>query len=199
MSRQNMPLYKEGSFKVFIVMLTTFVVVQLIILLFPFLLSTIDIEIDNLKQIYGEKEHLSSFGELVIKQVIQHTTFSSIVMLITVFIYLLVDVLSYSKDIPATNKNEGSDDVENSKRSDFAGVLTRLLISSLAASAIPAGISLILCALYDISLIKYMSGVEIYIAFAGISLITSMYFSVDEGQKHIKNNISDMEDFKFKE
>jgi hypothetical protein len=204
-------LYKEGSFKVFIVMLTTFVVVQLIILLFPFL-PTIDIDIENLKHIYGEKEHLTNgekehltsgekehltgFGELVIKQVIQHTTFSSIVMLIIVFIYLLVDALL---DKPATNQNEKSDDVENSKRSDFAGVLTRLLISSLAASAIPAGISLILCALYDISFIKYMSGVEIYIAFAGISLVTSMYFSVDESQKLIKGGvISDMEDFKVK-
>jgi hypothetical protein len=192
MSRQ-IPLSKKGSFRVFIVILTTFVVVQLIILSFPFL-PTIDIE--NLP-IYGEKEHLTSFGEFVIKQVIQHTTLSSIVMLIIVFIYLLVDALS---DKPATNQNEKSDDVENSKKSDFAGVLTRLLISSLAASAIPAGISLILCALYDISFIKYMSGVEIYIAFAGISLVTSMYFSVDESQKLIKGGvISNMEDIKIKD
>lgn len=119
---------------------------------------------------------------LIIKQIVQHTTQSSIVVLIIVFIYLLIDIF-----------NEKSENGIKNNRS-FACILTRLLIGSLAASAIPAGISLILCAFYDISLIKEMSGVEIYIAFAGISLISSMYFSLDEEQNRAKElgNIDDM-------
>ncbi|RKZ92236.1 MAG: hypothetical protein DRR19_04830 [Candidatus Parabeggiatoa sp. nov. 1] len=68
---------------------------------------------------------------------------------------------------------------------DLSRLLTRLLIGSFSASTIPTGLSLILCALYGIKLIEHLKGVEIYIAFAGISLISITALATYEEQKHI--------------
>ena len=65
-----------------------------------------------------------------------------------------------------------------------------MLIGSLSASAIPTGLSLIVCAFYDIDLIQYMSGVEIYIAFAGISIISIAFLSTLRQQVEIKEMYS---------
>jgi len=171
---QNFQLfYKSNSFKLLKIIIISFVCFQAII----FFLPVLDVFFP------GIEAQIKEILNFVIKQIVQHTTQSSIVVLIIVFIYLLIDIF-----------NEKSENYIKNNLS-FACILTRLLIGSLAASAIPAGISLILCAFYDMSLIKdNMSGVEIYIAFAGISLISSMYFSLGEEQNRAKElgNIDDM-------
>lgn len=108
--------------------------------------------------------------QLSIKFVIQHTTQSSILMLSTAFVYLLINAFLCSKK----------------KRIDLSSLLTRLFIGSFSASTIPTGISLILCAFYDINLIRYMSGVEIYIALAGISLIGLTALATYEEKRRIE-------------
>ena len=106
----------------------------------------------------------------IVELIIKNTTQLSILMLVTTFFYLFVALLDL--------KGKISDSEKEDKKSDFAGVLTRLLIGSFSASTIPTGVSLVLCAFIDITYIKHMSGVEIYIAFAGISMMSIAVLSI---------------------
>ena len=72
------------------------------------------------------------------------------------------------------------------KHIDLSRFLTRLLIGSFSASTVPTGISLILCAFEDIEPIKHMEGVEIYVAFAGISLISIAILETFEEKERIE-------------
>jgi len=110
----------------------------------------------------------------IVELIIKNTTQLSILMLVTTFFYLFVALLDL--------KGKISDSEKEDKKSDFAGVLTRLLTGSLVASSIPTGVSLVLCAFADMKYIKYLSGVEISIGFIGIALLSiavlSMYKEV---------------------
>ena len=122
--------------------------------------------------------------QLSIEFVVQHTTQSSIMMLGTAFIYLLVNAFLCSKK----------------KNIDLSSLLTRLFIGSFSASTIPTGLSLILCAFYNINLIQHMSGVEIYIALAGLSLIAITVLATYEEKRRIEgkpqNKLSIVDDIK---
>jgi len=129
----------------------------------------------------------------IIELIIKNTTQLSILMLVTTFVYLFFAALL---DISDSKK-----EAKKSDKSDFAGgVLTRLLIGSFSASTIPTGVSLVLCAFADMEHIKHLSGVEIYIAFAGISLMSIAVLStyeeegrISEGIKKVKSsNVSDL-------
>ncbi|MDM8558619.1 hypothetical protein [Candidatus Parabeggiatoa sp. HSG14] len=123
----------------------------------------------------------------VIELIIQNTTQLSIMMLATTFFYLLWDILRL-KMIPP-KKPAVNSEKKNNQKNDFAGVLTRLLIGSFGASTIPTGISLILCAFENKDYIKHLSGVEIYIAFAGISLMSIAVLSIYEEKGRIEQEI----------
>lgn len=135
----------------------------------------------------------------IVELIIKNTTQLSILMLVTTFIYLFfAALLDIDGKIPDTKKEDKKSDNE---KSDFAGgVLTRLLIGSFSASTIPTGVSLVLCAFADMGYIRHLSGVEIYIAFAGISLMSiavlSTYEEEDRISKGIKkvasSNVSDL-------
>lgn len=120
-----------------------------------------------------------------VQLIAEKTTQLSIMMLIIAFLYLLLDALRLNIN-QQKDKNETSN---NNKSIDFAGALTRLLIGSFAASTIPTGISLILCAFKGEEYIKYLSGLEIYIAFAGIALISIAVLSIYEEKNKMKDQI----------
>lgn len=120
-----------------------------------------------------------------VKLIAEKTTQLSILMLIIAFIYLLLDVLVLNIN-EQKNKTEVSN---NNKITDFAGVLTRLLIGSFGASTIPTGISLILCGFKGKEYISYLSGLEIYIAFAGITLMSIAVLSIYEEKSRIEDQI----------
>ncbi len=129
----------------------------------------------------------------IIELIIKNTTQLSILMLGTTFFYLFFAALLDIDGKISGAKKEG-------EKSDFAGVLTRLLIGSFSASTIPTGVSLVLCAFTNMIYIKHLSGVEIYIAFAGISLISIAVLSTyeekgrinEELEKVTSSNVSDL-------
>ena len=119
----------------------------------------------------------------IIELIIKHTTQLSILMLVTSFVYLFFAALLDIEDKISGSKKE-------EEKSDFAGgVLTRLLIGSFSASTIPTGVSLVLCAFVDMKYIRHLSGVEIYIAFAGISLLSIAVLSTYEEKGRINKEI----------
>ena len=108
--------------------------------------------------------------------IVKYTSQSTIILMVMTFIYLLLNWIGFLRK----TKNQ-----ENLPKA-----LIEVLIGSLSASAIPTGLSLIVCAFYDIDLIQYMSGVEIYIAFAGISIISIAFLSTLRQQVEIKEMYS---------
>ena len=67
----------------------------------------------------------------------------------------------------------------------YSALLMRLLIVSFASSTIPTGISLILCALFENVHIEQMTGLEVYLAYAGLSLIFMTVIVILEEKPHI--------------
>jgi len=61
----------------------------------------------------------------------------------------------------------------------------RVLIASFAASTLPTGISLILCVFITDGL-KKMTGLEVYLAYAGLSLVLMTILILSEEMKRIK-------------
>lgn len=134
---------------------------------------------------FGQEEN---FG---VKLIAEKTTQLSILMLGIAFFYLLLDALAL-KFVQQKKKSEAlnNDDEEPSlKKTDFAGALTRLLIGSFGASTIPTGISLVLCAFKGKEHIGYLSGLEIYIAFAGITLMSIAVLSIYEEKSRMEDEI----------
>jgi len=109
--------------------------------------------------------------------IVKYTSQSSIILMIVIFIHLTINWIDALRE--ANNR-------ETKKREYLPRALIEVLIGSLSASAIPTGISLIMCAIYDLDLIKYMSGVEIYIAFAGLSIISIAFLSTLRQQTNIE-------------
>lgn len=153
--------------------------------------------------------------EAIIILILQNTSQLSILMLVTTFFYLLLEAVFFKTDVEKPKKltaeksqsnlteytdesNESSIKHDNLKaqKNDFSGVLTRLLIGSFGASTIPTGISLTLCAFSYKKYIEHLSGVEIYIAFAGISLISIAVLSIYEEKGRIKQEIEQIKSSK---
>jgi hypothetical protein len=140
--------------------------------------------------------------EAIIILILKNTSQLSILMLVTTFFYLLLEAIFFKTDVqkPKQLQNESTNNTDESNESsvtqekkcdknDFSGILTRLLIGSFGASTIPTGISLTLCAFNYKKYITHLSGVEIYIAFAGISLISIAVLSIYEEKGRIKQEI----------
>lgn len=92
-------------------------------------------------------------------------------------------------------KNKEGYKRDKERRNDVITVL----IATLGVSAIPTGISLIICAFYGMKWMQLLHGVEAYIAFAGISIIAVAFLSVlDEERGNLKepnhNSISSMQE-----
>ena len=128
--------------------------------------------------------------EFGVQLIAEKTTPLSILMLGIAFFYLLLDALLLKMTIASKN-NGDIEEVPN--KIDFAGALTRLLIGSFGASTIPTGISLILCAFKGKDHIKYLSGLEIYIAFAGITLMSIAVLSIYEEKSRMEDEIKRIE------
>ena len=110
----------------------------------------------------------NSYLGYIFKEIVRYTTQTSVILMVIVFSYLTLFV--------------------HSKEKNISRFLTEVLIGSLSISAIPTGISLAVCAFYDLNLIKYMSGVEIYIAFAGISIIIIGFLSTSQELHEIEKS-----------
>ncbi|MDM8568867.1 hypothetical protein QUF50_05035 [Thiotrichales bacterium HSG1] len=124
-------------------------------------------------------------GKISIIQIVKETSGLSVLMLGIAFFYLVLDAIK-SMDI---KHNEASEDKKEDY--DIAGMLIRILIGSFGASTIPTGIALFLCAITsNMSYIgEHMSGVEIYIAFAGITLMSIAVLSISDEKKKVKEEI----------
>lgn len=116
----------------------------------------------------------------LLQKIVYFTTQTSIILMVIIFAYFtLVAYKRYrvdSKNITGSQKaqKEKQRELEEKGISRF---LTEVLVASLSISAIPTGISLMICAFYDIKFIRHMSGVEIYVAFAGISILSIGFLS----------------------
>lgn len=121
---------------------------------------------------YLKKEHFNSSLVELATLIIRNTNkLSTISLLIVFFGFCLYAFLCHKKQ-----SDEG-----------YSALLTRLLIGSFTASTIPTGISLILCALVDIKLLKDMTeGLGVYIAYAGLSLISMTILLIFEEKKRIE-------------
>lgn len=68
--------------------------------------------------------------------------------------------------------------------------LQKLLIISLAASSIPTGIILILCA-FDLTLINRLEGLNVHIAAAGLALLYIVFTNIFSKDKNLDENDSE--------
>ncbi|EDN71116.1 membrane protein [Beggiatoa sp. PS] len=132
--------------------------------------------------------------EFGVKLIAEKTTQLSILMLGIAFFYLLLDALVLKIRLAQKNLNpDVAEEEPKKKKGDFAGALTRLLIGSFGASTIPTGISLALCAFKGMEYISYLSGVEIYIAFAGITLMSIAALSIYEEKTRMEDEVKKLE------
>jgi len=138
--------------------------------------------------------------------VVKYTSQATIILMIVTFVYLLIgwiNLINLKQQIDRGSLDEkiaGSRNIKedlqriDAERKDLqTKALIEVLIGSLSASAIPTGLSLIICAFYNINLIQFMLGVEIYIAFAGISIISIAFLSTmrqDTGMKEVYSDYS---------
>jgi hypothetical protein len=125
-----------------------------------------------IKNEHFKNEHfISNLVELATTIVKNTNKLSTISLLVVFFGFVFYAFLCHKKP-----SNEG-----------YSALLTRLLIGSFTASTIPTGISLILCALIDIKLLKDMTeGLGVYIAYAGLSLISMTILLIFEEKKRIE-------------
>jgi hypothetical protein len=111
-------------------------------------------------------------------KIIELTTFFSIILMIVATVYFFSDAtcLCSKADPSSANLNK---DYKKDYKNKLLKLPTRVLMGSLGISAIPTAISLMICVIYErLDLIKtQMSGTEIYIAFAGISIILISFLS----------------------
>jgi len=139
--------------------------------------------------------HRGILSDYILHKIVYFTTQTSIILMIVIFIYLtIVAHRNYQQKLKKLKELRYQNLIEQKKKrklekklekENFSRFLTEILIGSLGISAIPTGISLAICAFYDIGLIKYMSGVEVYIAFAGISIVSIGFLSTEQEQKEI--------------
>jgi len=116
-------------------------------------------------------------------KVVEKTTQATIILMLVVLAFLSLEVYCKykSEGNNKTGENQKEENGENQK--ERRNNVITVLIATLGASAIPTGISLIICAFYDMKWMQFLSGVEAYIAFAGISIIAIAFLSVSDEEK----------------
>ncbi|EDN66571.1 membrane protein [Beggiatoa sp. PS] len=133
------------------------------------------------QQLSGEQQSVSNQPQIlginkVLCKIVSSTTEVSLILMIMVFLYSVFDA--------AIQQNKkGTEKADKRPK-----LLISILISSLSVSAIPTGISLIISA-FNKDFISYMSGVEIYIAFAGFSIISVGYLSSRHEEEEIQKEL----------
>jgi len=136
----------------------------------------------------------------LLQKIVYFTTQTSIILMFIIFAYFTgIAYKRYRADSKNTTGLQ-KDQKEKQRELEEKGIsrfLTEVLVASLSISAIPTGISLMICAFYDIKFIKHMSGVEIYVAFAGISILSIGFLSTLQERVQIsdKGEINDPADF----
>jgi hypothetical protein len=117
---------------------------------------------------------ITSIVPAVCYKMLELTTFFSIFIMIVVAIYLTLDAI-----YRCSKTGEFAVNPRKDNKNKWLELPTRVLMGSLGISAIPTAISLVICAIYErLDLIEtQMSGTEIYIAFAGISIIFISFLS----------------------
>jgi len=144
--------------------------------------------------------------------IVKYTSQATIILMIVVFVYLLIGWSRFGKlqtqaefnwSLWETKKSSSKTvDLREIAKNSFdlkTKLLIEVLIGALSASAIPTGLSLIICGFYNINLIRYMSGVEIYIAFAGISIISIAFLSTMRQDNFITSKHEEMFNVVWKE
>lgn len=163
-----MKLFSNLSNSLFLFVSATLLIV-LVIELFIVCCSTDLLPMEEVKQAIsrgGEEKHSDSWLR-IFYVLVKYTSETTIVLMVVTFIFLLIRWIRALK----------SSSVSSNPKTYQSQALIEVLIGSLSASAIPTGLSLIACAAYDLDLIQFMSGVEIYIAFAGISIVSIGFLS----------------------
>jgi hypothetical protein len=114
--------------------------------------------------------------ETLAKKIVEKTPLLSTVIFIVVFLGFGCYALFCSEKL-----NTGTE-----KSKIYSALLTRLLMVSFASSTVPTGISLILCALVESIKIEQMAdGLEVYFAYAGLSLIFMTVIVIFEEKQRI--------------
>lgn len=133
-------------------------------------------------------------------KVVEKTTQATIILMLVILTFFSLEVYcncdkrqtpqnNAEEDATASNA-EASQEEDQSKLNQSAEInkerrnnVITILIATLGISAIPTGISLLICAFYDIRWMQLLSGVEVYIAFAGISIISIAFLAVSDEEK----------------
>jgi hypothetical protein len=97
-------------------------------------------------------------------------------------------VFAYFAWIAYQRYSQRSQQREKAQTEPIYRFLTEVLAGSLSISAIPTGISLMICASYDMTFIKHLSGVEIYVAFAGISILSIGFLAALQESEQISED-----------
>jgi hypothetical protein len=127
-------------------------------------------------------------------KVVEKTTQATIILMLVILGFLSLEVYcecdKQKQQNNAVEEETTSSQKEPSKENQSAKInlerrnnVITILIATLGVSAIPTGISLIICAFNDMQWMQLLSGVEIYIAFAGISIISVAFLSVSDEEK----------------
>jgi len=155
------------------------------------------------KNKFDHDTYLSYFFQ----KIVYFTTEASIFLMLILFAYLSrraykhyqaeianivnSEELRGQEKLETEQKELGKTDPKKDALKQFTSTLLKsVLIGSLSVSAIPTGISLMICAFYDINFIKYMSGVEVYVIFAGISIISIGFVSALQEYGQIEPDIT---------
>ncbi len=121
---------------------------------------------------------------LLAAKFVEYTAQLSTLILLVVFFGFGIYAIMCSKDKSGTKEPKTLSDTKNTF-SIYSALLMRLLILSFAASTIPTGFSLILCALVKSIKIEQMSGLEVHLGYAGLSLIFMTIIVVFEEKPRI--------------
>jgi hypothetical protein len=129
-------------------------------------------------------------------KVVEKTTQATIILMLVILAFLSLEVYCDKCDKPPPPNNVEEDTTASQKgyqskehqssvelNKERRNNVITVLIATLGISAIPTGISLIICAFYDMRWMQLLSGVEVYIAFAGISIIAIAFLSVSDEEK----------------
>jgi TRAP-type C4-dicarboxylate transport system permease small subunit len=127
-----------------------------------------------------------SLGYFLPLKVVSYTAQSSIILMTVVFLYLSAYAQIRWKAKKLEKPASSTNSTEKVYYEHFAVFLAEVFIGSLSISAFPTGISLIICGIYGGKPMQLMSGMEIYIAFAGISLAALAFLGALQEQGEIQ-------------
>lgn len=125
----------------------------------------------------------------ILQRIVCFTAQTSVILMVSVFAWF--GIAAYNKYRQKKDEEEKNKKLLDLRDQDISHLLKESLMAALAISAIPTGISLIICAFYDMKFIGYMFGVEVYIAFAGISIFAMSFFATLQEETQVKKTIED--------